>query len=706
MSSLSDQFAADSASIGDTPSKPKSISQQFADDANSVQENSQNAKPIQPSSILDRVGTGAADFVHKSAQLISHVFPDFIAEPGRKFNNAAADWIPGIAKIPEGGIDQMVNDRENEYQAQRKAAGSTGFDWARLAGNLVNPANFIPGAGQANLLKSGAIGAAAAVSSTPTTGDDQDNFWLNQAKLASGGAVFGSAAQGVANAASPFVSAGMKKLSSLLPKSANDISQDAGNIVGDALNSKGIDPSSIAPEIQSRFKNEVQKSLDANITPEPRTLQNYVEAQSLPVPVPILRGQASRDPMTYAKEMNLRGINGVGEPITNVMTAQNRALIDNLDQMGAGNAPNIVDAGQKAIDTLKSIDDQARASVTDAYNKFKNATGKSLDVPLQGVAQDYARIAHEYGMSTLPEGVRNQLNSLGLMSGNQMKTFGIDDAENILKVINKNYDSSNRPQASALDELRRSIQGAITQGSASDNLGGQAAQLAQNARALAAKRFQLIDSVPAYKAAISDAAPDKFLQKYFWNGNAGDIANMKSLINSADPQALNSIKSSVLGDIKQSTLNNQSSDNGIFSQAKFNGIVRDQNNSKRIGALFEPDEASLLSRIGNVAENVMLPPKASAVNSSNTSSSAANLVKAAAQGGSGAKLLSLLGKGNIAVVSPVAQALADKAGKTSLADMVNSAASPLSVNDLNALKYFTIPAALGGYTTGSLKKQN
>lgn len=99
--------------------------------------------------------------------------------------------------------------------------------------------------------------------------------------------------------------------------------------------------------------------------------------------------------MQYAKEMNLRGVQGVGEPIQAVMGQQNKALIDNLDAMGATGAPNVLDAGQTAINTLRNVDAQAQQGVSAAYNAFKASTGKSMDVPLQGVAQDYARIADE-----------------------------------------------------------------------------------------------------------------------------------------------------------------------------------------------------------------------------------------------------------------------------------------------------------------------
>lgn len=702
---LADQFAADGGGSGPNAAIPQmSLASQFAADAGAPPSASQQA-PVQPSTAGQRFLTGLTDLPYKATQLITHALPDSWNAGLDRFDQA----ISGSNYVKPQPIDQVVNQREAKYQAQRAAAGSTGFDWMRLAGNVADPANYlVPGGAETTLGRIGlgaAQGAATSILNSPTTGSDQNNFWRQQLAQGVVGAAGGGAATALGESVSPLVSSGWNKIKSLLPGGSSPATAaQASNIADQAFVARGINPQTVDPTVRAQFVQQVQDSLLKGVEPDARTAANMAEAQSLPVPVPMLRGQASRDPMQFAKEQNLRGITGVGEPITSVMGSQNRALIDNLDAMGAKGAPNVVDAGQTAINHLQSLDAQARKSVSAAYDAFKNSTGKSLDVPLQGVAQDYARIANEYGMNTIPQGVRNQLDALGLLSGKQMKTFSIDDAENALKIINKNYDPSNRPQASALDEIRRSIQGAIANGAGSDAQGAEAAQLAQQARAVAAQRFKLIDTVPAYKAAITGAAPDKFLQKFFWNGNAGDIANTKTLL-SADPQALGTVKSAIMGDIKQTALNNQSPENGIFSQAKYNGLLRDQNNARRLGALFEPGELGQMQRLGNVAENVILPPKAAAVNTSNTAGAAANLVQTAAQGGLGLRALNLLGKAEVPVVSPVAAGVAGRASAIPLRDLVRQSTQPLSAADLDILPYLTgRSGVLGGVAAGRAQR--
>lgn len=47
--------------------------------------------------------------------------------------------LQGFENVPVFSIDDVIEQREKEYQRTRKEKGLTGFDWARLAGNLSSP---------------------------------------------------------------------------------------------------------------------------------------------------------------------------------------------------------------------------------------------------------------------------------------------------------------------------------------------------------------------------------------------------------------------------------------------------------------------------------------------------------------------------------------------------------------------------------------
>nr|MDP9124033.1 hypothetical protein [Pseudomonadota bacterium] len=128
-----------------------------------------------PNTFVDRVVQGVFDPIHGGAQLLTHALPSGVVDAGNKVNNWIADHTGNtdfLKRIPEpgvagpvagqpGGVDQMVQERERQYQAERAAAGSTGYDWGRFIGATVSPANvavarMIPGGAAALLPRVGA----------------------------------------------------------------------------------------------------------------------------------------------------------------------------------------------------------------------------------------------------------------------------------------------------------------------------------------------------------------------------------------------------------------------------------------------------------------------------------------------------------------------------------------------------------------------
>lgn len=94
-------------------------------------------------------------------------------------------------------VDEMVRGEEAAYQQQRAAKGDTGFDWARLGGNVVSPANIVPSATAAAAfrgapLAKAAIGGAVGGALQPVTQGDFTEQKIEQTAL---GGVFGAAGQ-------------------------------------------------------------------------------------------------------------------------------------------------------------------------------------------------------------------------------------------------------------------------------------------------------------------------------------------------------------------------------------------------------------------------------------------------------------------------------------------------------------------------------
>lgn len=96
---------------------------------------------------------GLADPFLGTAQAASHLFTG----------------VTGYGSEQSKALDQYILEKEQEYLKQREAAGETGFDWGRLSGNIINPANFIPASRLSLLSKLGSfekVGQAAVSGAT------------------------------------------------------------------------------------------------------------------------------------------------------------------------------------------------------------------------------------------------------------------------------------------------------------------------------------------------------------------------------------------------------------------------------------------------------------------------------------------------------------------------------------------------------------
>jgi hypothetical protein len=373
-------------------------------------------------------------------------------------------------------------------------------------------------------------------------------------------------------------------------------------------------------------------------------------------------GQITRDPMQFAQEMNLRGVPEVGAPLTQRFNGQNTQLQQNLFSL-AGQPADAYAAGTQLQNTLKSIDNQMGSQVTAAYNAARASSGKNLDVPLTGVAQDYAQVMNDFG-DKVPSGVRNNFNQLGLMGGTQQKTFSIENAENLLKVINSNQ--SNDPATNAaLGQLRNSVKNAIL---SADDKGGVFAP----ARALAAQRFALQDQVPALEAASSGSVtPDAFVNRFVLNGDTNSVLGLSNLLKQHSPATLAEMRAQVGGRLSQGAFGQNSGGDASFAPNRYANVLSNLGDTK-LGAFYTPDEIAQLHTIGRVGGYMNSFPSAAPVNTSNTASAITGLL------GTGVKKVPYIG--------PLIQGAQNRAFVTrALAGSLGNAPAPVPPSPLPPL---------------------
>lgn len=148
---------------------------------------------------VERVAQGAMDPVSGAAQLATKAVPG-LDETARKGVNWLRDNVLGglLPATDQRSTDEAVRARETAYQARRGDQGGK-FDAARLAGNVLSPANLglaaaapVGAAGLGAKMATGAGLGAASAALNPVTGEHPENFWGDKVGQLATGAVFGA----------------------------------------------------------------------------------------------------------------------------------------------------------------------------------------------------------------------------------------------------------------------------------------------------------------------------------------------------------------------------------------------------------------------------------------------------------------------------------------------------------------------------------
>lgn len=371
-----------------------------------------------------------------------------------------------------------------------------------------------------------------------------------------------------------------------------------------------------APTTFQPLKQQVAQVIEQNPSVAPAAAMRAQDFRNLGMQ-PLL-GQITRDPNQFAQELNMRGVSGVGSPIATRINQQNTQLQTALHGL-AGNASDTFQAGSAIKNSLQSIDNDLSSQVSGAYQAAKASSGKNLDVPLTGLAQDYAQVLNDFG-DKVPSGVRNNFNQLGLMGGTQQKTFSIENAENLLKVINSN--ASNDPATNAaLAQLRGSVKNAIL---SADDQGGVYAQ----ARQLAAQRFALHEQIPALEASANNSInPDDFVRKYIIGGKTDQVAPLATLLQQQAPSAFQEARNQIGAQLALKGFGQNVAGDAPFKPAGFAQQMQ-AFGPQKLGAFYSPDEINQLNTIGRVGSYMNAFPSSAPVNTSNTASALASIVGA------------------------------------------------------------------------------
>jgi hypothetical protein len=590
-----------------------------------VMARSQPDAPRQPATLGQRLQTslpgrivqGMRDPLDGAAQLAPRAL-EFLSSAGGLAPNRVSEFFGSEA----GRVDAMNAGNEQAYQGARAAVGQDGFDGGRLLGNIASPVNLLaakaaPIRGGMSLKTiagrgavAGGVGGALQPLNDPAAQQDFAGEKTVQALL---GAATGAAV-------SPAIVRGAEAVTRRIAApsggaAAVRAAQQVDDQVRQALREIGQDAASVPEDVLRSLRQQALTSLKQGKKLDVAAALRASDFEALGMQP--LRGQVTRDPMQFARERNLRGIEGVGERITARLIEQRRTMGDTLRNFSGG-ASERADAGQRIVDALQATDEKMGKNVSALYNAARASSKADLDIPLQGLAQDVADVVDRFG-DKVPSGVMNQVRSLGLLGGTQKRVFTLADADRVSKVINDNVGNDPATNA-ALTALRQSLKRAVE--SAVPNADNPFAPAVR----AAAERFQLRDAIPALRVAAQGGAnEDAFVRQFVLRSRPTEVRKLAELLAKESPDAFSQARQQMGAFLERSAFGTNLAGDRAFAPERFAASL-DSLGTARLKAFFKPEEITQLRALARVGAYIGSEPTASAVNRSNTAGAGANIL--------------------------------------------------------------------------------
>lgn len=500
-------------------------------------------------------------------------------------------------------LDQMVN----------RGRGGDSFDPIRFGGQFFSPVN----AGLAKVMPAAtstlgrvgtgvAAGAFGGVATPVTNGGD---YWQQKGAQTALSAVTGGIATPIlgklTNALGPKIEALAAKYStSQAEKLGARASLETDSAIEQALKEIGAKAEDIPAKQMAELRQQVLGSLKQGKQKDAAAILRKADFESVGVQ-PTL-GQITRDSTQFARERNLRGVPGVGEPLQTRFDQQNQQLQQRIGDL-AGNASEAYPAGKTLADALASVDSSMKGRVKDLYNAARESAGKDAEIPLGGLANDYATVLDSFG-SKVPDGLRNQFRKFGLEGGEQTKLFTVESADSLLKEINKHV-GSDAATNKALGELRNAVKNAVTKDAGVEDVFSAA-------RKAAATRFQMHDAIPALEAAASGEAPDQFVQKFVLNGKVDQVRGLAELLKKTSPEAFEEARSQLGAKIMRSAFGENVAGDKLAAPERLAKALREIGSDK-LSAFYSPQEIAQMKTLSRVAAYINSVPSSAPVNYSN-----------------------------------------------------------------------------------------
>lgn len=340
----------------------------------------------------------------------------------------------------------------------------------------------------------------------------------------------------------------------------------------------------------------------------PDALARHIQADTLPVPVPLTEGQALQEPVRLSAEQNLRGQH---PDLATRFNQQNGALAQNLQELRDRVGPDVysanpVEHGDTLIKAYQDKADAANADINAKYKALRDANGGKFPVDVKALTQNVETALHD---QLLYEHAPKELAQLQALAKSGNMTFEQFEAmrTNLARTMRS---STNGNEVAAAGVIRKQMEKLPLSGGAA-NL----KPLADAARSAAKAQFDAVEADPAYEAALSGKVPpDRFVQRFVTGGTRDGVALMRQSLE-GNPIAQQTMSVATIDHLRDAA-GIKPDGTGNFSQAGFN--KQRWALDPKLRTLVGPETAETLEQLGDVARYTQAQPRGSFVNNSNT----------------------------------------------------------------------------------------
>lgn len=556
-----------------------------------------------------------------SARALGHGAADAVGLFGDPLNaginSLAGTNLPPVGRTLRSAVDSVTPAPVGNFeQGVQTAASAVANPLNLLGGGAIAAAKTLPQLA----MRSGMLGAmAGGISpSQDPNGDSVGQLAVRAGEGFLAGATLGPLAKYAGDA----IGAGVNKLTSAAKTAVSpQVAEATANNAILNLTNQGVNVSQVPPEILASIKQQVQDAALKGQKLDPAALLRLQDFRASGV-TPTL-GQVTRDPMQFAQERNLRGIDlgGGQNPLATRLNDQPNQLTQQINSFGANEAQDAYPAGNALMARLQAADAPVKAGVDAAYNGARDSAGRyaNLDVPAFSTAANDALDSAMLGRF-LPSNVRGLLNdvSSGKIPLNVNTAVQVDS---VMSQAQRAAQASGDPAAvKAIGVVRDALNSAPIDSS----LGAEAKAAFDAARTAAAKRFKTIENTPALDAALNDAKPDNFINKFVINGDVKSLQSLRAVVKD-DPQAVGIIRSQIADYLKTKAFGVNAAGDGNIGQASFNRALDSMGRDKLL-TFFSPAEVDQMFTLGRVSAYINSQPAGAAANNSNTSGALMNLL--------------------------------------------------------------------------------